>query len=77
MTKKICINLLDLVFLIKCMKHPIKFCGKAELVGVNKLLAEIPDRIFISLVDSQRFSQEHYIVDRLQFGHITGQHQRE
>jgi len=64
-------GLLDLILFIEGMKDPVELSSEAELVRVDKLSAKVSERIVISLVNSQRLTQKHDIVNGLQLGHIT------
>jgi hypothetical protein len=59
------------------MTHPVKFSRVAKIVGLVELFAEELERSLVRLVDRQRSPQKHYVLNRLQLGHVAGQHQRE
>lgn len=69
--------ILNLILFIQGMEHPVEFGCEAKLVWVIELLAKVPKGNFIALINLEGLSQEQDVIDRLQFGHITCQHQSE
>ena len=59
------------------MKHPVEFGCETELVRFDELSAKIFERVLVGLVYGEGLSQEHNIVDGLQFGHVARKHERE
>ena len=59
------------------MKHPVELGGVAAATGLVELCTKEFECTLVGLIDGQRLPKEHYVLDGLQLGHVTGKHERE